>query len=244
MSIQRFIFTLALALAASLAGAQSYALTWKREAWISGAALTLAAGDRYFSSRLQPLTPQEIGLLDPLQIWRYDRSATTRFSPAAARRSDFALIGAGVAALAVSGILAHKNDNADPLVLGALWFETNMLVVSGTQVFKSGLGRKRPYAYNPLVGPGLKLEKDARKSFFSGHTSIAAANSFFAASVFSYHYPHSKWKPLVWTAAIALPAWVGLERYQAGKHFPTDVLAGYAFGALCGWLTPRLHQKR
>lgn len=238
----RFILVLALALNACLAKAQDYSLSWEREAWIGGAALTLAAGDLYFSSRLQPLSPQDVSMIAPQQIWRLDRSATTRFSPAAARRSDFALIGASVAALAVSGILAHKN--ADPITLGALWFETNLLVVSGTQVFKSGLGRNRPYAYNPLVDTGLKLEKDARKSFFSGHTSIAAANSFFAASVFSYHYPQSKWKPLVWTAAIVLPAWVGLERYQAGKHFPTDVLAGYAFGALCGWLTPRLHRKR
>jgi membrane-associated phospholipid phosphatase len=50
--------------------------------------------------------------------------------------------------------------------------------------------------------------------------------------------------PLAWGLAVAIPAWTGVERILAGKHFPTDVIAGYAFGALCGYLVPGIHLRR
>ena len=82
----------------------------------------------------------------------------------------------------------------------------------------------------------------AGASFFSGHTSCVASNSFFAARVFSDYYPESKWKPVVWGAAIALPAVTGYLRVKAGKHYPSDVIAGYAVGAAVGYFVPKLHR--
>jgi membrane-associated phospholipid phosphatase len=37
---------------------------------------------------------------------------------------------------------------------------------------------------------------------------------------------------------------VGGLRIAAGKHFPTDILAGAAVGSLVGYLVPRLHLRR
>ena len=35
---------------------------------------------------------------------------------------------------------------------------------------------------------------------------------------------------------------VGTLRVAAGRHFPTDVLAGAALGSLIGWLIPTVHR--
>ncbi len=40
-----------------------------------------------------------------------------------------------------------------------------------------------------------------------------------------------------------LPALTGYLRIRAGKHYPSDVLAGYALGALIGYAVPALHRK-
>lgn len=217
--------------------AQPYALHWKREAWIGAATLTLLAADLGLSTGLSPLLPQRIPLLQRDDVWKPDRSATFLFSRPASLRSDIALVGTGALAGAI-GLLAP----ADRKVLALMWLETNLLTLEGAKVFKHSIRRPRPFVYNPDVPLELKLEKDARKAFFSGHTALAAANSFFAAKVFADCFPDSSWKPLVWGLAVALPAWTGVERYLAGKHFPTDVAAGYAFGALAGWLIPTLHR--
>jgi len=56
--------------------------------------------------------------------------------------------------------------------------------------------------------------------------------------------PDSKWKPVVWGAAITIPAVMGYFRVAAGKHFPTDVMAGYLVGGAVGFLVPHLHRKK
>jgi membrane-associated phospholipid phosphatase len=86
------------------------------------------------------------------------------------------------------------------------------------------------------------MERDARESFFSGHTSTTAAFAFSTAKIWSDHHVGSRWQPWVWVGAAAVPLTTGILRIRAGKHFPSDVLAGMAVGALCGWLVPELHR--
>ena len=80
-----------------------------------------------------------------------------------------------------------------------------------------------------------------RRSFLSGHTSNTAAMTFFFAKVFTDTHPDVKNKAIVWSVAAAIPAAIGYLRFEAGRHFPTDVLAGYALGAAIGYLVPALH---
>lgn len=47
----------------------------------------------------------------------------------------------------------------------------------------------------------------------------------------------------MWTGAAILPALTGITRVKAGKHYWTDVITGYAVGALVGTLTPLLHRR-
>ena len=44
-------------------------------------------------------------------------------------------------------------------------------------------------------------------------------------------------------AAALVPAAVAYNRIEAGKHFLTDNLVGYAVGATMGILVPQLHKK-
>jgi len=87
-----------------------------------------------------------------------------------------------------------------------------------------------------------KITKDARESFFSGHTSVSAASCVFAAEVFCAIKPNSRWKPWVRGGSFVLPATVGFLSYRTGKHFPTDVLTGWVIGSFIGWAIPQLHR--
>ena len=83
--------------------------------------------------------------------------------------------------------------------------------------------RTRPW----LVVEGLipLIAEGDPNSFPSGHTTAA-----FAAGVVW-------WKTLPWTwgrvGALALAVLMGCSRLYVGVHFPSDVLAGAAVGALC-----------
>ena len=41
-----------------------------------------------------------------------------------------------------------------------------------------------------------------------------------------------------------IPAITGYLRVKAGKHYPTDTIAGYLLGATAGILIPQLHKKK
>ena len=114
-----------------------------------------------------------------------------------------------------------------------------------TFIAKNIANRNRPFLYNPEVPLEDKISSSANRSFFSGHTSHTAAFTFMMAKIFHDYHPNSKqgMKIIIWSFSAALPAVTGFLRVKAGKHFPTDVITGYAVGAFTGWLIPHLHKK-
>lgn len=104
-----------------------------------------------------------------------------------------------------------------------------------TNVVKDAAGRVRPnnaiaqsnyYSYNRsewLQRPVNFVQKDTSgSSFFSGH----AANSIAAATIAMLMWP--KLRSFLWL----LPLIIGYSRVYLAKHYPMDVLSGWAFG-LC-----------
>lgn len=73
-------------------------------------------------------------------------------------------------------------------------------------------------------------------SFPSGHSSSAVA-------VYGSLAAHEKKKKLFWVLAFLLPLLVGFSRVYVGAHFPTDVLCGWALGAVIVALIPWLRAK-
>ena len=119
-----------------------------------------------------------------------------------------------------------------------------MLNAGLTLLTKYTVRRIRPFNYDPETSVEKKMSTNAQASFFSGHTSMTATNSFFAAKVFSDYYPDSQCKSLVWAIAATLPAITGYLRVRGGRHYPTDVITGYAVGAAVGYLIPHWHRNK
>lgn len=185
------------------------------------------------------LTADQILKLDPAQIHpKLDRRATKNWSHQAKIWSDVLLF--STVAAGGTTVFGKKNEfKTMTLIVAEAYFLTSGL----TNLTKNWASRTRPFAYNPDAPLSEKLKRDTRRSFFSGHTSMAATGSFLLAKVLSDNFPDKNWTKIVWGGAATLPALTGWARVRAGKHFPTDVLAGYAVGALVGWGLPELHRR-
>ncbi|MCB0550014.1 MAG: phosphatase PAP2 family protein [Phaeodactylibacter sp.] len=217
-----------------------YQLNWKKEAALLGAGATTLGAGHLLRAQTVPLSTAEIYSLQYKSITGIDRIAIEQNSPRAYHASNYFLR----ASFALPLMFAAEKQARHALPTIALLYSETMMLNSGlTLLAKSAVLRPRPFVYNYDAGLESKQSLHARSSFFSGHTSNVAANTFFAAKVFSDFYPESKWKPLVWGIAATAPAITGYLRVKAGKHYPSDVMCGYAVGALAGYFIPHLHKK-
>ena len=73
-------------------------------------------------------------------------------------------------------------------------------------------------------------------SFPSGHSTNSVA-------LFGSMAAHEKKNRLLWVLAFVLPLLVGFSRVFVGAHYPTDVICGWAMGALIVALVPWLRRK-
>ena len=136
-----------------------------------------------------------------------------------------------------------KRCNVRGLIVLTMYVQTMIITTGMINTTKGIVNRYRPYVYSNNF-PDDKNDAYAAKSFFSGHTAATAASTFFAAKIFSDVYPESKWKNAAWITAATIPAVTGALRIGAGRHFLSDVLAGYAVGAAVGILVPQLHKDK
>ncbi len=251
----RFICSFALTINTLIAVAQTptespYNLKTGREAVLLGAGVASYGAAFVFNKKLDAFTPAEVQQLNVLNITpHFDRRATANYSPSAARLSDVTLI----ADVALTGgvILASRRPQAgegfftkDLYTVGVMYVETMLLTNGIKSTVKDAVERTRPFAYNAAAPLDDKLDKDARRSFYSGHASNAFATAVFAAEVFRHYHPNSKAKPWIWVGSLGLAAGTSYLRYEAGQHFPSDLLVGAAMGSLAGWGIPKLHQNR
>ncbi len=196
------------------------------------------------------LTVDQINSLDCSHVNSFDRYATLQYSDRIANASDYMAVGFILSGIASVGAisLAQSPSTSDfwrnSTVYAGMYIETMAMTYTTNLLVKTLVHRTRPFVYNDEVPLAPKMEKDARFSYFSLHTSFSAASSFFAASVISQTYGKS-WQSYVgWGVAAAIPAVVGAMRIESGRHFPSDVVTGYAFGALCGIIVPWVHKHQ
>lgn len=220
-------------------GQNTYSLSYPAEFSFGGVGVTSLAVAYFLGKKDEGFTVEQVQLLNRDDIWKIDRSATNNWSPKSALASDI-LLYSGIAFPSL--LFINKNVRKERYV-SLLYAEALVLNAGFTSLVKELTKRKRPFMYNPDAPMDKKLKKDARRAFFSGHTSLTATSSFFMAKVFADLNPNSNLKPLVWTSAALLPAITGILRYTAGKHFWTDILVGYAVGAAIGILVPRIHER-
>lgn len=225
----------------SLAGQDfPYSLEWKREASLLLAGAGSSLGGRYLEERITPFTTEQIDDQRRHRVWVWDRLATYNECETAFQVSNQLLKGA---VLVPGVIMTSRRSRRRGLVVATMLAQTMLLNDGLTRLTKVGFQRARPLTFNDQFDEGAKLRKDARLSFVSGHTSNTAALSFFTAKVLHDLYPDSPLRPYFWAGAALVPLATGYARYQAGKHFPTDIAAGYALGAALGILIPQLHKS-
>lgn len=218
-----------------------YDLRWKRDViYASGAVVFTGVG--YFSRKqVEGFSAQTLSTLDRYDIPGFDRSTVENWRPSVATASDYMMYASAAMPLLM---LADRRARKDWLGLALMYIEVGGFTVGLTELSKGLVRRPRPYAYNGNAPMEERLAPDARLSFFSGHTSTAAAMCFLTAKVFSDYSDNRAAEAVVWTGAVLAPAVVAFLRVHSGHHFPSDVIAGYLVGAATGYLVPELHRRK
>lgn len=236
-----FLFLSQIAVSRAQENTSPYNFNWKKDLIYASGAGLLAAGGILTEFQVRGLTEAQVNSLNQYAIPSFDRPAIRNWNPDAAVASDILLYGS-VALPAF--MMINRRARKDFLVIGFIYAETALLTLGVTELSKGLSKRTRPYGYNPDVAMEERMARDARLSFFSGHTSITTALCFTTAKVFSDYSDNPTHEALVWTAAALVPIATGFLRYEAGKHFPTDIIAGYFIGGAIGYLVPWLHRRK
>ncbi|MEM9023899.1 MAG: phosphatase PAP2 family protein [Bacteroidota bacterium] len=219
-----------------------YALQWELDLPLTLGGMGLAiSGEVSRNAAHTTFTEAEILALSRQDINGFDRSATHRWSPTINTYSDVLLTGSYVIPLS---FLLHRTTRQNILPIALIASQTLMITSGLTNLTKGAVDRKRPFLYKEDVALSERVASKGPNAFFSGHTSVATASLFMTAKVFHDHCAHPGWRKVVWASAATLSASMAWARYAAGKHFPTDVIVGYAVGASVGILIPALHKKR
>lgn len=160
-------------------------------------------------------------------------------------------LGLGAASLfaIVDPILSGVRENSvqTAIVDGIMYAETAALTLALTNVVKIAVRRPRPIAYADAEqhkgDPGYSNSNlDSSLSFFSGHASMTGALGA-TATYLAFARSPGKLRPwLTLLLAAGVTTFTSIERVQAGKHFPTDVIAGAFAGAGIGVVVPHLHR--
>lgn len=193
------------------------------------------------------IRPQQIAPnFNPNKLVWLDRGAVkSKYSSSAGSLSNMGLGVAGLFAVVdpvLSGFREHSVQTA--IVDAIMYAETASLTLALTNVVKMAVRRPRPIAYaaakdNPDYA---STSTDSSLSFFSGHASMTGAIGATATYLAFTRSPNS-WRPWVTlAAAVGVTTFTSFERVQAGKHFPTDVIAGAFAGAGIGVVVPHLHR--
>ncbi|MGL1885000.1 MAG: phosphatase PAP2 family protein [Reichenbachiella sp.] len=189
--------------------------------------------------------------LSPQEVSNYDKTDVSSFDSWAFKFSETGYEKAGTISdyFAITSTLAPfflllddeiRHNWADFITLYTETQLTQSMLYLGAAF---PIRKARPFVYNTNLSPEDRSGDNATNSFFSGHTSTAATGTFFMAKVYAdYHDLSTLQQVLLYTGAAIPPAVVGYYRMKAGKHFTSDVLTGFAVGALSGILIPELHK--
>ena len=223
---------------AQLVSAQTHhLLLLPREAVITGAGVSLVGFGVWRSNVNSHRAPATVDLATvPL----FDRVATRQWSLPAHRSSNLLF---GVSAAAALAVAITNQHGEQPLLPVAIMAESSLLCVGLTNTVKELVHRPRPYLYNPDVPMSTHDPREDEVSFWSGHTANTAAITFSCASMVQRSDASSELKTATCIGAAVAPPAMGYLPVRAGRHFPTDVLTGYAVGALVGIVVPYFHRS-
>jgi membrane-associated phospholipid phosphatase len=186
------------------------------------------------------LTPAELAAKSKEDVNGFDRFSAGNFSEKADKASYIPFYASFAAPIVM---LLDKNESKKAGQILVLFTESMAITGAMFSISAGGVQRARPLVYSSSAPLEKRMDSDSQRAFYAGHTAATATATFFLAKVFQDFNPDSKAKPYVWAAAAVVPAVVGYLRLEAGQHFLSDNLLGYALGAGVGILVPQLHKK-
>jgi undecaprenyl-diphosphatase len=141
---------------------------------------------------------------------------------------DLTALGAGnvltMIVVAVLGLLLVQRKRRTAMLVAAATLSGSVLV-SWAKLYT---GRARP-DFVPQLADVSSL------SFPSGHAANSAIIYLTLAAVASQAVQQRRVRAYIVGMAILLVAMIGVSRVYLGVHWPSDVLAGWSFGALWAW---------
>ncbi len=217
-----------------------YEMNWKKDGALLAVGIPLSTIGFALETSITPLTLDEVNNLDRNNINIIDRFALYNYSTSASDLSDFLLYTCMASPLI---LLSSSSIRTDFGIVYGMYAESLLFGVALPAYGKGGIQRIRPYTYTPEAPLDKKLTAESKKSFFSGHTTIAFTSVVFLSTIYGKYYPNSQWKPYIWTSSLLLASTVGYLRIAAGSHFLTDVLVGAIIGATIGYFIPKIHES-
>lgn len=103
--------------------------------------------------------------------------------------------------------------------------------------FKEHFQRLRP-CYDPQLMDLIRIpgKKSPSFSFFSGHAANSMATTILSFMILNRYYKYAY-------LLFLFPLIFAYSRIYLGLHFPGDILTGYLFGAIFGFIFYKLYQK-
>ncbi len=223
----------------SLQAQYNYKLHGLKDPLFAGGSSLIFGTSVYLQQQVHPLTETEIRLLDKQNVNRFDRFACQYWSKDIAHISDGVAIGSGLMFIYFA---ANPESRSGTFAIGTVAFQSLLLTQAFSNACKLTL-RNRPYMYNASVDMSVRQKSDGRMSFFSAHTGTVSSLCFSFAYAHATYLNKGKPDKAVFIAAAAVPAIQGILRVRAGKHFPSDVIAGYLIGLGSSYLMHALHKN-
>ena len=228
-----FRIALAVATCAGPLGAQEapYRAGWPDAAAIAaGGVLALLPIPLHLPSGSAPCAP-----CDPASLWSVDRVAVHLPDATADRASTLLLFGVGGAA-ALGTIWGEPRARA--VTDGVVFTDAIAWAAAADEWLKVAVHRSRPILYTSEA-PAAANIRDNRESFPSGHAELAfAAATAYTVIARRRHAPHATRNAILLYAGAAV---LSALRVTAGRHFPSDVLAGALLGSAVSWTVATVH---
>ena len=191
---------------------------------------------------MDPARPEDLRRADlsPLDRW----NAGT-WNPRADALSDLAAWGVGGAMLyADLWHLARGESTRQPFLEDALilaqafaWNSALNLNVRAERV------HPRPFVYGTAAPADERAKGQAAGAFYSGHAASAFLGAVYVSTVYPLRHPDFEHKGWLWAGSLTAATTAAALRVAAGKHFPSDMIAGAAMGSLVAAGFVQLHLK-
>lgn len=193
------------------------------------------------------ITMEELMRLDRKDVMGFDRRATYNWSPHWSDLSDTFQDFVVIPCLFMVSIppIFHAKLT-ETVTVATMLMESYLFLYGFTYLSKAAVGWKRPFVYNAALSVEERkamARDDVFFSFFSGHAAGAFCAATFLSKVMSDIHGNSVWTYLLWGSNLSFAALTAYARVKAGKHYPTDVIAGAAVGFAIGYVVPMLHKK-